>query len=63
MQHVGGDIDGIALAMPQVSAPHSVLGFEMADDRLDGRTSQRLRSSRLICGVTRTWADGSKKVA
>jgi hypothetical protein len=27
-----------------------MLGFEMADDRLDGGT---LRSSRLICGVTR----------
>jgi hypothetical protein len=43
-------IDGIALAVPEVIAAHSVLGPEVADA---GSTAERLRSSRLIFGVTR----------
>lgn len=30
------DIDGVAVAVPQVVAAHPVFGFEIADDRLDG---------------------------
>ena len=40
----GGEdgIGGIALAAPEVVPAHAMLGFEMADDRLDGRAAAQL---------------------
>jgi hypothetical protein len=35
-------VGGIALAIPKIFAAHPVLGFEMADDRLDGRAAAHL---------------------
>ena len=32
-------IGGIALAVPEVVPTHAMLGFEMTDDRLDGRAA------------------------
>lgn len=46
--HVAGGgedgIDGVALVMPEVIAAHSMFGFEMADDRLDGGSPSQLAS-------------------
>ena len=40
----GGEhgVDGVAGGMRQVIAVHAVLGLEMADDGLDGRTASHL---------------------
>lgn len=37
----GGEdgIGGIAVAMPEIVPAHPMFGFEMADDRLDGRAA------------------------
>jgi len=32
-------IGGVALTVPEIIAAHPVFGFEMADDRLDGRAA------------------------
>ena len=39
-------IGGVAGAVPEIVAAHSVLGFEIADDRLDGGTSAQLALDR-----------------
>jgi hypothetical protein len=40
----GGEnsVGGVTLTMPEVVAAHSVFGFEMADDRLDGGPAAQL---------------------
>lgn len=40
----GGEdgIGGIALAVPEIVAAHPAFGFQMADDRLDGRAAAHL---------------------
>jgi hypothetical protein len=40
----GGEdgIGGVVLAVPEIVAAHPMFGFEMADDRFDGRASSQL---------------------